>query len=86
MSNCSAPPFPFEMDSEQTKTVQIVVNGERRDVPFGLTLLDVLGFLEVDLQRIAVELNRKIVRQPEWRDTPVGDGAVLEIVQFVGGG
>ena len=80
------PADSVEMDSELTKTAEIFVNGERRDVPGGLTLLDLLGFLEVDPQRVAVELNRKIVRQPEWSGTTVADGAVLEIVQFVGGG
>jgi thiamine biosynthesis protein ThiS len=80
------PPVPVEMNSEQTKTAQIRVNGEPREVPIGLTLLDLLRFLEVDPERVAVELNRKIVRQPEWSGTAVSDGAVIEIVQFVGGG
>ena len=86
MSNWSAPPAPVEMDSEQTKTVEIVVNGERREVPIGLTLVEILGFLQLDPQRVAVELNRQIVRQPHWDSTPVGEGASLEIVHFVGGG
>jgi thiamine biosynthesis protein ThiS len=74
------------MDSEQTKNVQIFVNGERREVPFGLTLLELLRFLQVDPQRVAVELNRAIVRRPDWAAAPVADGANVEIVQFVGGG
>jgi sulfur carrier protein len=86
VSNWSAPPVPVAMDSEKTKTVEIVVNGGRREVPPGLTLLDILEFLQLDPRRVAVELNRRIVRQPDWDTTPVGEGAALEIVHFVGGG
>jgi thiamine biosynthesis protein ThiS len=49
-------------------------------------LLELLRFLQIDPDRVAVELNRKIVRQPEWSGTAVPDGANIEIVQFVGGG
>jgi sulfur carrier protein len=40
----------------------------------------------VDPERVAVELNRSIVRQPDWRQRMVELGAQIEIVQFVGGG
>ena len=86
MSNWSAQPIPVAMDSEQKKNVEVVVNGEPRGVPLGLTLLELLGLLQVDPQRVAVELNRRIVRQPDWGRTPVDEGAVLEVVHFVGGG
>ena len=36
--------------------------------------------------RLAVELNRAIVKQPLWAETEVPPGAEIEIVQFVGGG
>jgi sulfur carrier protein len=42
--------------------------------------------LGVDPARVAVELNRSIIRREDWDKTEVGDGAALEIVQFVGGG
>jgi thiamine biosynthesis protein ThiS len=45
-----------------------------------------LQWLEIDPERVSVELNREIVRQPQWSTTPVAGGARLEIVQFVGGG
>ncbi|HEY1218340.1 MAG TPA: sulfur carrier protein ThiS [Bryobacteraceae bacterium] len=35
---------------------------------------------------MAVELDRRIVKQPQWPDTVVEAGARIEIVQFVGGG
>jgi thiamine biosynthesis protein ThiS len=70
----------------ETKEIQIVVNGQVRQAPAGLTLASLLVWLQVDPARVAVELNKAIVRRGEWDQTPVGGGAALEIVQFVGGG
>jgi thiamine biosynthesis protein ThiS len=71
---------------QQTETIGIVVNGEGRNVPGGLNIGDLLLFLGVVPDRVAVELDRRIVRKAEWPVTAVSAGAQLEIVQFVGGG
>jgi thiamine biosynthesis protein ThiS len=68
------------------QTITVTVNGEERPIPAGLTVQELLGRLGIDGARVAVELNRGIVRQPLWGSTPVEAGAQLEIVQFVGGG
>lgn len=74
------------MPGTETELIEIVVNGEPKRVPPGLSLLQLLGQLGVDPERVAVELNRAIVRQPSWPTTGISHGSVLEIVQFVGGG
>lgn len=74
------------MGSSETRTIDIVVNGEPRRAPSDLRLEDLLRFLGVDPSRVAVELNRDIVRKPDWNSTTIGSGDRLEIVQFVGGG
>lgn len=74
------------MPDTETKQIQIVVNGEPRSAPSPQTVESVLAALGVDSGRVAVELNRAIIRKPEWSATPVPDGSTLEIVQFVGGG
>jgi len=74
------------METERTKTIQIVVNGQLRDIPPGQSLSGILEFLAVDAARVAVELNRAIVNRQVWGDVTVDSGATLEIVQFVGGG
>jgi sulfur carrier protein len=66
--------------------IGIVVNGEPRQIEEGRTLLDLLGQLELDPARVAIELDRRIVRKANWEGTVLTDGARLEIVQFVGGG
>jgi len=66
--------------------IDIVVNGQPRSASDGETILDLLQQLDLDPARVAVELNRRIVRQPHWGETRLNAGAQLEIVQFVGGG
>lgn len=70
----------------ETKTVGIVLNGDPRRVPEGLNVAGLLQFLEIDGGRVAVELNREIVRKPDWESAEVLDGAQVEVVWFVGGG
>jgi sulfur carrier protein len=66
--------------------IAITVNGETKSTPDGQTILGLLQQLELDPARVAVELNRRIVRQPKWPETVIGPGSQVEIVQFVGGG
>jgi thiamine biosynthesis protein ThiS len=68
------------------RAIQIAINGESRWVPQGHTILQLLEMLELDPARVAVELDRRIVKPPDWPATPLDEGAQLEIVQFVGGG
>jgi thiamine biosynthesis protein ThiS len=74
------------MESAETKTIEITVNGRPQRVAEGLTLTNLLVALAIEGSRVAVELNREIVRQPEWDRTPIAEGAKVEIVWFVGGG
>ena len=66
--------------------IDIVVNGESRAIPEGQTVLDLLRELELDPARVAVELDRTILKQPKWSETALSAGSQIEIVQFVGGG
>jgi sulfur carrier protein len=66
--------------------IQVIVNGERRSVPEGRTIRQLLEDLQLDPARVAVELDRRIVKPKEWETTALPNEARLEIVQFVGGG
>ncbi|MDX2267234.1 MAG: sulfur carrier protein ThiS [Bryobacter sp.] len=66
--------------------ISILVNGQSREVPAGKTLAELLVWLEVPADRVAVELNKEIVRRTAWPSTSVAAGSELEIVMFVGGG
>jgi len=66
--------------------MEIVVNGERRIAQEGQTILGLLGDLGLDPARVAVEYERRIVKQVAWPETVLQAGGQVEIVQFVGGG
>ena len=51
-----------------------------------LVNLELLEVLDLKADRIAVELNRQIVRRENWPAVRLNDQDRLEIVQFVGGG
>ncbi|MDX2013916.1 MAG: sulfur carrier protein ThiS [Myxococcaceae bacterium] len=66
--------------------MQIVVNGERRDVPEGTTVSSLVSALAIAQHRVAVELNEEVVPKARHAETRLRDGDRLEIVTFVGGG
>ena len=70
----------------ETMSIEIVVNGDVREVVAGMTVAGLLRELGLDPARVAVELDRRIVRKAQWDETVLAGGARLEIVQFVGGG
>jgi sulfur carrier protein len=66
--------------------MRLQINGEERELTEGLTLAVLLEQLGMKPDRVAVELNREIVRRELWPQTRLNRGDRLEIVQFVGGG
>ena len=66
--------------------MQITLNGEKRDIPDNITILGLLEFLNIQYQRVAVELNEGIVKKDTYGKTAIKDGDALEVVSFMGGG
>ena len=66
--------------------MKLQINGEERSFSDGLTLAAVVEQLGVKPDRVALELNKIIVRRDAWAATRLRDGDRLEIVHFVGGG
>ena len=64
----------------------IVVNGEARDVPASINLVELVQHLALAPERLAIELNHEVVRRASWPQTPLKEGDRVEIVHFVGGG
>ena len=64
----------------------LTINGENRDFENVTTLSDLISQLGMKADRVAVELNRNLVRRDQWSDTKLSNGDKLEIVHFVGGG
>lgn len=66
--------------------MRIQVNDETREVSDRATLSDLIRQLALAPERLAVELNRRVVRRAEWPQTILAEGDRVEIVHFVGGG
>ncbi len=66
--------------------VQIVVNGEPREVPAGLGVAALLSHLGLPAERVAIERNLEILPRSAWPATTVQPGDRYEIVHLVGGG
>ena len=64
----------------------VEVNGESRDVPDSITLAEFVRLLALAPERLAIELNRQVVRRADWASTALKGGDRVEIVHFVGGG
>lgn len=69
-----------------TTDIQVIVNGETREVPPGLAITGLLLHLGLPVERVAIERNLEILPRPQWIATVVQPGDRFEIVQLVGGG
>ena len=66
--------------------MQVYVNGELKELGGTPSLSDLVAQLDLPVARIAVELNREVVRRNDWSSTMLREGDRIEIVHFVGGG
>jgi sulfur carrier protein len=66
--------------------MNITINGEIKELENEVTLDRLLELFSLASQRIAVELNREVVRRKDWAAILIKDADRIEIVHFVGGG
>lgn len=66
--------------------MRVQINGEIRELPEELTLSELVLQLALAPERLAIELNREVVRRARWAETVIEEGDQVEIVHFVGGG
>jgi len=64
----------------------IIVNGKEMQAGEGLTVTGLFKELGLSDKRVAVELNRVILRREEYDERVVLEGDIIEIISFVGGG
>ena len=70
----------------ENRPMTIFINGEARELGGVSTLADLLDALDLPKQRVAIELNKHVIRKQDWDSTPVADNDKVEVVHFVGGG
>jgi len=65
--------------------MKVRINGQDRELPAGSTILAVVHLHHLTEDKVAVELNRRLVRSSSY-NTELKEGDELELVTFVGGG
>lgn len=65
--------------------MKLKVNGEDKETQ-SETILQLLKELGIVPERVAVEVNLKIVKRADFENFKLHDGDTVEIVYFVGGG
>lgn len=62
------------------------MNGDQKEIAESLALDALITELGLKSERLAVEVNRRIIRRADWPSTMLAEGDKVEIVHFVGGG
>ena len=66
--------------------VTIYLNGEKREIEEMVTIDRLLDLFSLPKQRIAIEINRSVIRKGDWDKITVSAEDRIEVVHFVGGG
>jgi len=66
--------------------VEVTINGKPRQLPRELNISELLDYLGVRRNGVAVALNGEVVLREEWEQTVVRTGDHVEVVHMVGGG
>ncbi len=66
--------------------MQIFLNGEIKEINRNFNLIELLDFFSLPNERIAIELNKEVVRKKDWQSIKLKEADKIEIVHFVGGG
>lgn len=64
----------------------VSVNGERRELPAGATLAVLLEDLSAPRRGVAVAIDGEVVPRGDWQQTPLAEGARVEVVAAIQGG
>jgi thiamine biosynthesis protein ThiS len=66
--------------------MELLVNGEKRTVPIGLTVEGLLAHLQVKKETVVVEHNLNILKRSDLAQALLQPGDAVEIIRLVGGG
>ncbi|MFV1980718.1 MAG: sulfur carrier protein ThiS [Rhodothermia bacterium] len=69
-------------------SLTVSLNGRGKTIPRGSTITDTLRIVRVDPSRsgIAVAVNDRVVRRPEWEACVLADGDRIDVIQATQGG
>ncbi|MBT8398321.1 MAG: sulfur carrier protein ThiS [Gemmatimonadetes bacterium] len=67
-------------------SIEVRINGDDREIPPGLSVSELLRWLDLTPALVVVEMNREILDRGRYEDVVVAEKDSLELVHFVGGG
>ena len=71
---------------KKTKKIKINLNGRALSLPTGTTVYKVVKKIKAQPSKIAIELNREIIKKKNISKIHLKNKDKLEIVHFIGGG
>jgi sulfur carrier protein len=66
--------------------MQLIINGESRELDEGISIAQMLEQSDLAAKRIAVEVNEQIIPKGRHAQTLLHDGDKIEIIHAIGGG
>lgn len=66
--------------------MEIILNGEKREVPENATAAQLIEILDLKGKRLAMEVNQEIVPRSTFEQHTLCQGDMVEIVHAIGGG
>lgn len=66
--------------------MHIQVNGESRQVPEEINVTELLRDLQLNVERVAVEINLEMLDRRNFDARTLQEGDRIEILSFIGGG
>ena len=66
--------------------IKITVNGKQMQIIPKLSMKNLIAKLKIPLNKVAIELNKKIIDKKRISKIQLKNGDKIEIVHFIGGG
>ncbi len=66
--------------------MKIIINGIAKEIPNEVNIIELLESFSLPKERIAIELNKQVVRKKDWENIKITDADQIEVIHFVGGG
>ncbi len=66
--------------------MKIIINGKSKEISGEVNIVELLDKFSLPKERIAIELNKQVVRKKDWENIKIMDSDRIEVIHFVGGG
>ena len=66
--------------------IKIKVNGKKMLFDVNIMVINLAKKLKIPLNKVAIELNKKIIDKKKIKKVKLNNNDILEIVHFIGGG